>query len=167
MKDLRTDGPWLLSRERLAPAERTLLGAFGLVPLWAVWDLVIRPWPAVLSLAALLIVPIVIGALTVGGVFLAAAVLAPEREIWVDPEARRILDHGTARWFGPWRRSYPFDAVESVGVEQDPDAEGADRWCLLLRLRGRRAPVVLASRLAPERAELDGLAARLRAALQP
>jgi hypothetical protein len=73
--------PWLLSRQALSPPARALLGIFALLPLWGVCDLVIRPWPAALSLAGVLILPIALGALGLAGVLGAAAILAPVREL--------------------------------------------------------------------------------------
>ncbi|HVG47742.1 MAG TPA: hypothetical protein VM899_06350 [Rubellimicrobium sp.] len=166
MEDARPDGPWLLSRERLTPLERTLFGAFSLVPLLAVRDLVIRPWPAILSWAGLLIAPIVLGALSVSALFAAAAVFAPERDIHVDPVARAVIDSGRARWHGQWGRRFPFDDIQEVAIHKDYETDGPDRLKLVLVVKGRRLPVPLLYRPLDRRAELDDLAARLRAVLQ-
>ncbi len=166
MDDLRPDGPWLLIRERLTTLERALFGAAALVPWLAVRDLVIRPWPAIVSLAGLFILPIVLGALAVSAIFAAAAILAPERDIHVDPTARVVIDSGRARWLGRRARRIPFEDIEEVAIRKDYDPDGPDRLQLVLVVRGWRLPFPLAYRPMERRAELEELASRLRAALQ-
>lgn len=167
MEDPHPDGPWLLLRDRLTPFDRALLGAFALVPLLAVRDLVIRPWPAILGGAGLLFLPIVGGALAIGTVLAAAAILAPEREVSVDPRARVVIDTGRARWLGRRGRRIPYEEIEEVALRKDYDTDAADRLQLVLVLRGRPLPYILLDRSAERRPELEALAARLRGALQP
>lgn len=159
--------PWLLSREALSPLERALFGLFAFVPPWGAWDLAIRSWPAAAGLAGLLILPVAAGALILAGILGAAAILAPSREVWVDPAARAVVDTGRARWLGSRRRTYGFGAIEEVAIRRDYDADGPDRLLLVLVIRGRRRPVTLLSRPLDGRAEIEALADRLRAALQP
>ncbi|EYD77632.1 hypothetical protein Rumeso_00798 [Rubellimicrobium mesophilum DSM 19309] len=168
MEDQSADGSWLLSRQTLNPVERALFGLFAPVPLMAVRELAIEPWPAILSVAGLLILgPIVLGAATISVLLAAAALLGPEREIRVDPMARLVIDTGRARWLGRWGRRIPFEDIEEVALRKDYDTDGGDRLQLVLVLRGRTLPLVLLDRPRPRRAELEVLAARLRAALQP
>ena len=166
MEDPNPNGPWLLRREILSPLERALLGAFALVPLLAIWDLVIRPWPAILTLFGLLTLPIVLGAAAISVALGAAAVLAPEREIRVDPRTRVVIDTGGTRWLGRWGRRIPFQDIEDVAIRKDDDSDGADRLQLVLAVRSRKLPLVLLGRPTARRAELEELASRLRAALQ-
>ncbi|TNC74639.1 hypothetical protein [Rubellimicrobium roseum] len=161
------DRPWLLTREAPEPLPRVLMGLFGLPPLWGAWDLVVRPWPAALTAAGLPALLMGLVALGLGTALLGAALLAPEREVHVDPLRREIRDSGRVRGLGSLDRRTPFDAVEEVAVLRDRATDGPDRLQLVLRLRGRRRPLVLMSRPIEARAEIEALAARLRAALQP
>lgn len=167
MEDAGQESSWLLSRESLTRLERALFGAFALIPLTAIWDLVIQPWPAMLSAFGLLVLPIVLGAAAISAILAAAAILAPQREIRVDPEARAVLDSGRARWLGRWGYRIPFDDIQEVTLRKDYDSEGADNLQLALVLRSRKLPLVLLTRPATRRTELESLAARLRAAVQP
>ena len=158
--------PWLIGRETLGPLERVLLGVAGLAPLWGFWDLVVRPSPLALTLAGLPFLAMGLVALALAGVFLAAALLGPEREVHVDPVARVIRESGRADWIGPFSRAYAFDDIEGIGVLLDRETDGPDRLQIALRLHGRRRPITLLTRPLADRPEVEALAARLRTALQ-
>jgi hypothetical protein len=159
--------PWLVSRESLRPFERVLLGLFGIAPLWGFWELVIRPWPAAASLAGLPLLGMGLVALALAGILLAAALLGPEREVHVDPQARLIRDSGRATFIGAFGRAYRFDEIETIDLQLDRQTEGPDRLQLVLRLRGRRRSIVLLTRPLADRPEIEALAERLRLAVQP
>jgi hypothetical protein len=159
--------PWLIGREILGPLERILLGLAGLAPLWGFWDLVVRPWPTALTVAGLPFLAMGIAALALAGVFFAAAFLGPEREVHVDPVARVIRDSGRAAWIGPFGRTYAFADIKGIHVLLDHQTDGPDRLQLVLRLRGARRPITLLTRPLADRPEMEALAERLRAALQP
>ncbi|CAA9414895.1 MAG: hypothetical protein AVDCRST_MAG15-1822 [uncultured Rubellimicrobium sp.] len=157
---------WLIGRETLGPLERVLIGMVGLAPLWGARDLVVRPWPVALTLAGLPFLTIGLVALAMTGVFFAAAVLGPEREVHVDPMARVIRDSGRADWIGPFSRAYAFDDIEGIDVRLDRQTDGPDRLQIVLYLRGARRPITLLTRPLADRPEVDALAEKLRAALQ-
>lgn len=159
--------PWLIGRETLGPLERVLLGLVGLAPLWGVWDLVVRPWPLALTLAGLPFLAMGLVALALAAILLAAALLGPEREVHVDPVARVIRDSGRAAWIGAYGRTYAFIDIAGIDVMLDRETDGPDRLQLVLRLSGARRPITLLTRPLADRREMDALAERLRAAVQP
>jgi len=162
-----SDEPWVLIRERPGRAECSILGLSGLVPLWGFWDLVVQPWPAALSLMGLPLLLMGLAASALGLLFVVGAVLPLDRELLVDPAGRRIIDRRRMRWLGDRVRSTPFASIEEVALREDDDTAGANRLQLVLARRGERLPLVVLSRPLDRRGELEFLAERLRAAIQP
>ena len=164
--EMTSSEPWLLAQETPGALERSILGLFALVPLWGFWDLVVQPWPAALRPSGLPLLFMGLVALVLGLLFLAGAILPLDREIRVDPARRRIIDRRRRRWLGDEVRSTPFEDIEEVVLRKD-DTEGADRFQLVLVRRRERLPLVLLDRPPGRFAELEALADRLRATLQP
>ena len=124
---------------RLPPAVRVFLLICGLFPLYAPYDLLIRPsWRAGLWPAALFPLLVSIGAMAVGGFFIFAALLGVSQCIHFDATTRTIAHSGKTALTRYSENRYSFRDVEELMVKAHSWSDGPTTYDIVLKIKGAR-----------------------------
>lgn len=161
------DEPWTLDLHEPDLSGRLLAATGSAVALFGFWELVLRTWPALLAPGGWPALALGLAALAAGLMLLAAALLGSPQSLTVDQRARAIFVTARIPVYGAVRRRIPFARIALITVAENEDSESPRPLRLCLIQRGARWPVCLATRPAARRAEVEALARRLRAAVQP
>lgn len=155
----------LVFRHTWSQAQRILVSAAALVPLFAPYELLIRPGLSPLSLASLPFTIIAAGATAVSVVLAGAAMLGIDETLDFDCHSRRLIRTGTGAFGIKLRREYSFSDV-GVAVREDDDTDTPWIWRVEATIRGRRTPLLVSRHVveADARTVADRIAAALRAA---
>jgi hypothetical protein len=160
------DDSWTLDLSEPDVAGRVLAASGGLVSLYGFWELVLRPWPAVLAPGGWPTALPGLVTLGLGLILLGAACIGPPQSITVDPQRRVVLVTARLPVIGIVRRRIPFARIATVTVADQDDSDSPRPLRLCLIQHGPRWPLCVVARPAARRAEIEAMAARLRASLQ-
>lgn len=124
-------------RTRFSAGKRFALALVGLVPLLAPYELLLKPgWTDVRSVAFGVALAVSLGAMSVSGFMVFAAVAGLDRRIVLDGGTRQLLFTQRSPLSVERTRVWAFDAVEAVEVAVNTWSEGPDTYWVRVRMHG-------------------------------
>jgi hypothetical protein len=156
-----SDGP--VYREPMSIVTRIILAAAAAVTLLAPYELLIKPGISVFQLGMIPCWAIAGGAIFVGLVFLAAAVLGFSKTVRFDPLGRRMTMQADGLFRLCWSSSHPFDRLGEPAVRADSSSDGPTVYRLEIPIDGWKRRFQVAVFDSAETAEAE--ASRLRTLL--
>lgn len=122
---------------RLTPFHRALMGLFGLLPLYAPYNLIIRPgWPEQFTLNLLVPFLICLGAIAVSLVFLSAAFLGVSQRVLVDQATGAIVHESRRLWAGSQTFRHPFPSIDEMNVRTVAWTDGPATYNIRIFVHG-------------------------------
>lgn len=161
------DDSWTLDLHDPDVTGRLLAGSGALMALCGAGELLLRHWPGAPPPGSWPAVALGCIALAIGLILLGAAMTGGPQSLTVDPRAGALYVTRHLPFAGVRRRRIPFARIATVIVADHDDSDAAHPLRLCLIQHGARWPVCLATRPAARRSEIEALAARLRASIQP
>jgi hypothetical protein len=131
----------LLFRQNSSAGLRGFVAVAGLICLFPTYDLLIRPGVPVLQLGMLPMWIISLGALALGLMLLAAAVLGISRTVIFDPAGGEMLELSAADFGLRWRRRHGFRDLGSPDVVRDRDSDGPPYYRVVILCAGMKRPI--------------------------
>jgi hypothetical protein len=126
-------------KSSLPPLARLLFLLFGLIPLLAPYELLIKPnWTGRISIVMLFFLVISIGATIVSLFFIAAALLGRSQHIQFDA-SNRVIRYRYKTALHPFREArYDFSQVEALELKTTAWDSSPDTYSIILKIRDQR-----------------------------
>jgi len=122
----------------LSPIARLVFLVFGLLPLLAPYELLVKPTWHGFSIIMLFFAALSLGALTVSGFMIAAALFGRSQQFIFDAP-RRLIRYRYQTVLPRFREErYPFSQIETLGIQVSEWDSRADTFDLHLKIRGKR-----------------------------
>ena len=121
-------------------AARVIVGIAGAATLLAPYELLIRPGVPVFTPAMIPLWIIALGALSIGVVCAAAALLGLPKTVTFDTAQRAMRTQADGSFGLRLHKSYPFADLGAVTVTADDNTDGPTRYRLAVAITGRRHP---------------------------
>lgn len=128
----------LVFRQAMSPGIRVVMALTGLFCFFPTWDLLIRPGVPVLELGMLPMWIIALGAMALGLVLLAAAILGPSRELIFDAVAAELRELGAGAFGLRWQNRYSFRELGVPAVQHETETDGPTRFAVMIPCARRK-----------------------------
>ena len=122
---------------RLSPLHRILMALFGLLPLYAPYDLIIRRgWPDQFTLNLLFPLLICLGAIAVSLIFLSGAFLGVSQRVLVDQATGAIVHENRKLLTGNRTFRHPFPSIDEMNVRTVEGSDGPATYNIRISVQG-------------------------------
>jgi hypothetical protein len=123
----------------LSPIARGVFLLFGLIPLLAPYELLIKPaWNGRVSIVTLPFIVISLGAVSVSTFFITAAFLGRNQHFQFDASNRTVKYRFNSVLYPIHEESYDFSQIETIAIEVNEWDSRPDSYDICLKIRGKR-----------------------------
>ncbi len=128
----------IVFQQTMTGAMRWIIGAAGLFCFFPTYDPLVRPGVPVLQLGMLPMWIIALGAMSIGVLLLAAAILGISRTLIFDAAAGEMRELGAGAFGLRWGRRQNLRDLGAPEVSRETDSEGPTRYAVMIPCSGRK-----------------------------